>query len=162
MKNPSPQIRILVWNWSVPTKQNLVGELSVTAEFENWRDKQHLPEIFFYIFSIEIFNSNRKKQTVYFSNFQGLRNKASVASMTSTSSFHQKILILMIGSSLAPKWSKSVPFCGIDHQKSNFLLIISDTLFWKLVDATQISKPLEATRHHNSTKLLILLPLRAI
>ena len=34
-------------------------------------------------------------------------------------------------------------------------------LFWKLVDKTQISKPLEPTRHHNSIKLLILLPLRA-
>ena len=34
-------------------------------------------------------------------------------------------------------------------------------LFWKLIDETQMSKPLEATRHHNSTKLLILLPLRA-
>ena len=32
------------------------------------------------------------------------------------------------------------------------------SLFWKLVDETQISKSLEATRHHNSTKLLILLP----
>ena len=33
-------------------------------------------------------------------------------------------------------------------------------LFWKLVHETQISKPLEATRHHNSTKLLDWLPLR--
>ena len=36
------------------------------------------------------------------------------------------------------------------------------SFFWKLVDETQMSKPPEATRHHNSTKLLILLPLRAI
>ena len=34
-------------------------------------------------------------------------------------------------------------------------------LFWKLVHKTQISKPLEATRHHISTKLLVFLPLRA-
>ena len=34
-------------------------------------------------------------------------------------------------------------------------------LFWKLVHETQISKPPEAARHHNSTKLLILLPFRA-
>ena len=34
-------------------------------------------------------------------------------------------------------------------------------LFWKLVHETQISKPLKATRQHNSTKLLIILPLRA-
>ena len=34
-------------------------------------------------------------------------------------------------------------------------------LFWKLIHETQISKPPEATRHQNSTKLLIILPLRA-
>ena len=34
-------------------------------------------------------------------------------------------------------------------------------LFWKLVDETQISKPPESTRHHNSIKLWILLPLIA-
>ena len=78
----------------------------------------------------------------------------------------------MVWSSLAPKWPIPVPLCGIDHQKSNFSLI-SDTLsvgscwgrpmsfFWKVVDETQISKPPEATRHHNSIKLLVLLPLRA-
>ena len=35
-------------------------------------------------------------------------------------------------------------------------------LFWELVDETQMSKPPEHTRHHDSRKLLILLPLRAI
>ena len=34
-------------------------------------------------------------------------------------------------------------------------------LFWKLVDQTQISKSTEPTRHHNSIKLWIPLPLRA-
>ena len=34
-------------------------------------------------------------------------------------------------------------------------------LFWKLVDGTQISKPLEPTMNHNLIKWLILLPLRA-
>ena len=75
-------------------------------------------------------------------------------------------------SSLAPKWPIPVPFCGMDHQKSNFSLT-SDTLsvggcwgqpmefFWKLVDETQIFKPPEAARHHNSIRLLVLLPLRA-
>ena len=33
-------------------------------------------------------------------------------------------------------------------------------LFFKLVDETQIYEPLEATRHHNLIKLLILLPVR--
>ena len=73
------------------------------------------------------------------------------------------LLILMVWSSLAPKWPLPIPFCGIDRQKSNFSLI-SDTLsvggcwgqpmsfFWKLVDETQISAPPEATRHHKSKK----------
>ena len=60
----------------------------------------------------------------------------------------------------------------MDHQKSNFLLIFDPLSaggcwgrpmlpFWKLVDETQISTPPELTRHHNSIKLWILLPLRA-
>ena len=35
------------------------------------------------------------------------------------------------------------------------------SIFWKLVDETQMSKPPEATGHHNSIKLLVLLPLKA-
>ena len=35
-------------------------------------------------------------------------------------------------------------------------------LFWKLVQETQMSTPPEATRHHISTQLLVLLHLRAI
>ena len=31
----------------------------------------------------------------------------------------------MVGSSLAPKWPILVPFCGMDHQKSNFSLILA-------------------------------------
>ena len=65
------------------------------------------------------------------------------------------------------------PFLWNRSSKIQFLLI-SDTLsvggcwgqpmllFWKLVDETQISQPPEATRHHNSTNLSILLPLRSI
>ena len=71
------------------------------------------------------------------------------------------------------QWSKPVPFCGMDHQKSNFLLISGTLslggcwgqlmlLFWKLVDKTEMSKPPEHTRHHDSRQLSILLPLRAI
>ena len=33
-------------------------------------------------------------------------------------------------------------------------------LFWKLVQQTQTSKPLETSRHHNPTKLLVFPPLR--
>ena len=102
------------------------------------------------------------------SNFPGLRTSSasmtstasttSVASTTFTASFHQKILlILIVGLFLAPKWPILVLFCGMDLQKSNFSLI-SDALFvrgcwsqlmllfWKLVDETQMSKPLEPTR----------------
>ena len=35
------------------------------------------------------------------------------------------------------------------------------SFFLKLIDESQITKPPEATRHHNSEELLILLPLRA-
>ena len=35
-------------------------------------------------------------------------------------------------------------------------------LFKKLVDETQLSAPPKDTRHHNSRKLLVFLPLRAI
>ena len=50
----------------------------------------------------------------------------SMASMTFSASFHQKtLLIVMVGSSLAPKWPIQVPFCGMGHQKSNFLLILA-------------------------------------
>ena len=41
------------------------------------------------------------------------------------------------------------------------LLRPANLFFFKLVDETLMSKPLEATRHHKSIKLLILLPLRA-
>ena len=77
-----------------------------------------------------------------------LTSSASATSLASTASkalFHQtNFLILMVGSSLAPKWPIWAPFCGMDHQKSNFSLI-SDTFsvggcwgqpmlfFWKLV-----------------------------
>ena len=72
---------------------------------------------------------------------------------------NKNFLILIVESSLAIKRPILAPFCGMDHQKSNFSLI-SDTLsvrgcwgqpmllFWKLVGETQISKPFEATRHH--------------
>ena len=78
----------------------------------------------------------------------------------------------MVWSSLAPKWPIIVPFCRIDLQKSSFSLI-SDSLsvwgcwgqqmsfFWNMVGETQIPKPPEATRNHNSIKLLIFLSLRA-
>ena len=38
----------------------------------------------------------------------------------------------------------------------------ADATFLKLVDETQMVKPLEPTSYHNSKKYLILLPLRTI
>ena len=79
----------------------------------------------------------------------------------------------MVGSSLAPKWPMLIPFCVMNDNFFNFLLI-SDALsvggcwgqpillFFKLINEAQMGKPLEPTRHHNSRKLLILLSLRAI
>ena len=77
---------------------------------------------------------NLDNSAVISSDFPGLRTFAasmistdlttSVASRTSTASISSKnLLILIVRSSLAPKLWKSVPFCGMDHQKSNFLLI---------------------------------------
>ena len=61
------------------------------------------------------------------------------------------------------KWPILVLFCGMDNQKSNFSMILAPFLsgaveacwckfFEKLVDATEMSKPPEASRHHNSKK----------
>ena len=74
--------------------------------------------------------------------FPGLRTSAasmtstasrtSMASITFTASIHcqfiEKTLILMVGSFLAPKWQIMIPFCGIDHQKSNFSLKLATFL----------------------------------
>ena len=67
---------------------------------------------------------------------------------------------------LSAQITNTSPFLRNGSSKSNFSLIF-DTLsfrgcwgqpmllFWKLVDETQISKPLELTRHHKSIKLWI-------
>ena len=59
----------------------------------------------------------------------------SVASMTFTVSFHQKILLLMFRYPLATKSPILVFFCGMDHQKPKFSLI--SALF--LSDAVEVS-----------------------
>ena len=85
----------------------------------------------------------------------------------------KNFLVLMVGSSLAPKWPILAPICEMNHQKSKFSLISYTlsvggcwgqpmSIFWKLVDETQKCNPTKATRHHNSIKLLVLLHLRAI
>ena len=50
--------------------------------------------------------------------------------------FVKNLLILMVGSFLAPKWPILIRFCGMDHQTSNFSLI-SDTLSVGAVEASQ-------------------------
>ena len=47
----------------------------------------------------------------------------SVASMTLQLISSNKLLVLKVGTSLAPKWPIMVSFCGMYHQKSKFSLI---------------------------------------
>jgi hypothetical protein len=73
---------------------------------------------------------NLDDSEVLISDFPGLRTSAasmtstapttSVASRTSIASFYQKLLILMIGSYLAPKRQISVHFCGMFIKNSIF------------------------------------------
>ena len=120
----------------------------------------------------------------HYSFFQTLKTSAasltlaaSATSMASTASkalFPQrKFLILMVWSSMAPKWPILVIFCRMDNQKSNFSLIygaLSDggcwgqpmLLFQKLVDETQMPKPQKLTDTFILTKKLFLLGLRGL
>ena len=54
-------------------------------------------------------------------NLSGLNDLNSLISLI-------KLLTIMGGSFLVPKLSKPVRFCGMDHQKSNFLLILTPFL----------------------------------
>ena len=108
------------------------------------------------------------------SDFPGLKTSAvsmisvtSTASMTSTASFYQK------NTHLGTKMTNNGPFIWNGSSKIYFFNDFSTfsvgsccgqpmLLFWKLIHKTQISKPPEAASYRNSTKLLILLPLRAI
>ena len=64
-----------------------------------------------------------------------LASTASMASMTSTASIHQKkILILLVRSSLALKWSKPITFWRMDHQ--NFYWYLTSFLS-EAVEANQ-------------------------
>ena len=60
---------------------------------------------------------------------------------------------------LVSKHQNKAAFKNLDN--SEVLLRTADVTFWKLIHETQIFKPPEATRHHNLTKSLTLLPLRA-
>ena len=79
-------------------------------------------------------------------NFTGLRLNSHISS--------KSVLILMVWSSLTPKWPILDMFCGMDHQKPNCSLMfiwypfwqrLPMLLFWKLVDETQMPKPQEYT-----------------
>ena len=83
------------------------------------------------------------------------------------------ILILMVWSSMAPKWPIIVIFFGMDHQKSNFSLIygtLSDGGCWgqpllffqNLVDETQMPKPQKYTDTFILTKKLFIVGLRGL
>ena len=78
-----------------------------------------------------------------------------------------KVIFLYISTTVCIilKWTWLIIKSQIFHLYLTFFLwrlLRSEKLFFfKLVDTTQISKLLEATRHHHSTKLLVFLPLRA-
>ena len=101
------------------------------------------------------------------SGLSGLCNLPGLNSLYSPISL-KKFLILMIWSSMAPKWPIIVIFCGMDNQKSKFLLIHgifsvrgcwgqSMLLFWKLDDESQISKTQDHTDtfKHNLTSIFL-------
>ena len=142
------------------------------------------------ILSEKYFSKHRNKaefknllnSEVLSSDFSGLRTSAasvtstasttSVASMTWTASFHQKLTdsagLMIPGTNM----TITGPFL---RNGSSEIQIFTDfstfsvrgcwgrpiLYFWKLIRETQISKPPDASRHHYSTTLLILLPLRA-
>ena len=122
---------------------------------------------------------NMDDSEVLSSDFSGLRNLcslidlSSLCNLTGLNSLYSPIslknfLILMIWSSMAPKWPIIVIFCGMDNQKSKFLLIHgifsvrgcwgqSRLLFWKLDDESQISKTQDHTDtfKHNLTSIFL-------
>ena len=62
-----------------------------------------------------------------FINFIGLCNLTGLNDLYSSIS-SKNFLIVVFRSSLVPKWPIVVPFCGMDHKKSNFSMIF-DTLY---------------------------------
>ena len=79
----------------------------------------------------EVLSSDFPGLKTFAASMTSVASTASVASMTSKASFYQKkLLILMVWSSIAPKWLILVPFCGMDHQKSNFSLISGTLSVW--------------------------------
>ena len=103
---------------------------------------------------------------------------SSLCNLTGLNSLYSPIssknfLILMVWSSMASKWPIPNLLCGMDHQKSKFLLIYgtfsvrgcwgqSMLLFRKLVDETQISKPQKYTDTFRQILTSIFLSVRAI
>ena len=93
-------------------------------------------------------SKNQKQPALYLlSDFPCIRNLSGLNDLYSLNNLHglndlyslissKTLLIVMVGSSLAPKWPILVPFCGMDHQKSNFLLILA--LF--LLEAVEASR----------------------
>ena len=73
-------------------------------------------------YQVEFWNLFSLNDLYSLNNLSGLNDLNSLISS-------KKLLILMVRSSLAPKWSKPVPFCGMDNQKSSFLLISGTLCF---------------------------------
>ena len=119
----------------------------------------------------------QKSSVVIFRAFS-LIDLSSLCNLTGLNSLYSPIssknfLILMVWSSMASKWPILNLLCGMDHQKSKFLMIYGTfsvrgcwgqpmLLFRKLVDETQISKPQEYTDTFKQNLTCIFLSVRGI
>ena len=115
-----------------------------------------LPFLFFFFLKIRL-NLRAWMTKVLRSDFLGLRtSEATLNSSDSVASLALPTSAALINQRFS-RW--------LDHPWHPYcqrLLRQADVTFWKLVYKTQLSKPLEATGHYNSTKWFILLPGRAI
>ena len=161
------------WHRLASTASDRKGA-KIQQEFSWFRQNYFSPQIFKF--------KNQDYSEVLSSDFPGLRNLYSLTdlsdlsglcNLTGLNSLYSPIslknfLILMIWSSMAQKWPIIVIFCGMDNQKSKFLLIHgifsvrgcwgqSRLLFWKLDDESQISKTQDHTDtfKHNLTSIFL-------
>ena len=77
--------------------------------------------------STKKFLFSKHQNKAEFKNLYSLTNLSGLNDLNSLIS-SKNLLILMVRWSLAPKWPILVHFCGMDHQKSKFLLILAPFL----------------------------------
>ena len=150
--------------------------LSMNFFFQNIKLKCFCPQN--NEFKIQDDSEVLSKDFTGFRNLCSLIDLSSLCNLTGLNSLYSPIssknfLILMVWSSIASKWPIPNLLCGMDHQKSKFLLIYGTlsvggcwgqpmSLFQKLVDETQISQPQEYTETFRQNLTCIFLSVRAI